>query len=274
MAADPRSEISLADRERFLACALALADTARREILAQRAAGFEVKRKSDGSFVTSADVQVETRLRERLAREFPAHGVLGEELPTHLPAAEFQWIFDPIDGTEDFVQGIPTFGSIIGLHFRGAPLAGVIDVPLLDARVHAGHGLGCFRGTERLRLADLAPDTPPGHTRIMLAARANFARHPRGGAAFDALTRAYPNQRIYRTCYAHLLAATGQIDAMIEYGNKIWDLAAARILIEEAGGAFRTLAAIDSPDGTLFAAAFGRPTLVARLATLLETGPS
>jgi fructose-1,6-bisphosphatase/inositol monophosphatase family enzyme len=112
------------DRERFRDCALGLADEARDQLRAFASGSFEVKHKSDGSYVTSADFQVEQRLRARIERQFPDHGIVGEEFPARAPAAEFQWILDPVDGTEDFVQRIPTFGSIIALHYRGEPLAG------------------------------------------------------------------------------------------------------------------------------------------------------
>lgn len=271
MTADPRAQVSARDLERFRDLALALADEARRALIAFSANGFEVRRKTDGSYVTSADLHIEQQLRAQVQRAFPTHGIVGEELPAHLPQAPFQWIFDPVDGTEDFVQRIPTFGTIIGLHFNGAPVVGVIDVPLLNTRGHAVYGAGCFIDGRRIALPDLPADTPAEHTRLMLAARANFTRQgARGGEAFDAITHGFPNHRIYRTCYAHLCAAAGQVDAMIEYGNKVWDLAAARILIEEAGGAYRVVSERASPDGQLLGAVFGKPALVERLADMLE----
>src|SRR5205814_800276 len=111
-----------ADREHFGAGALGFADVAREQLRALCRTGFTVKRKSDGSFVTSADFEVEERLRAQIQRQFPDHGIVGEEFPAHRPEAEFQWILDPVDGTEDFVQQIPTFGTIIALHYRGEPL--------------------------------------------------------------------------------------------------------------------------------------------------------
>lgn len=268
---DARAEIPGNDLERFGAAALRLAEQARARLRALVRTAFEVQRKADGSYVTSADVALERELRATIEREFPTHGIVGEELPARLPAAAFQWVLDPIDGTEDFVQRIPTFGTIIGLHYRGAPVVGVIDVPLLEQRAHACFGAGAFLNGERLRLAELPADTPPAQTRLMLAARANFERHgAAAAAAFDAIVRAYPNHRIYRTCYAHMCAATGQVDAMVEYGNKIWDLAATQVLVEEAGGAYRLIEATPSAGGELLAAVFGRPALVARLADMIK----
>jgi len=274
MPTDLRAGIPAHDLERFRAHLLTLADEARRIIRSACDQGFEVKHKPDGSYVTSTDVQVEERLRALIGKRLPDHGILGEELPAHAPGAEFQWILDPVDGTEDFVQRIPTFGTIVGLHFRGEPVVGVIDMPMLDARVHAAFGLGAFHNRERLRLADLGADVPPAQVRLMLSARANFVRYrDRDGPAFDALTRTYPNHRIYRTCYAHACAATGQADATVDYGNHIWDLAATRLLVEEAGGAYRTLQDFHTPTGRVFSAVFGRPALVAKLASLLGESP-
>jgi fructose-1,6-bisphosphatase/inositol monophosphatase family enzyme len=214
-------------------------------------------------------------LRALVESEFPAHGILGEEFPPRLANAEFQWIFDPVDGTEDFVTGIPNFGTIIGLHFRGRPLVGVIDVPMLDIRAHAAYGLGAFHGEHRLRLSDPEAGAPPALMRVMLAARANFARHSElGERHFDLITRTYPNHRIYRTCYAHCCTAFGQADAMAEYGNKPWDLAAAQILIEEAGGRYHIVDEFESPGGRVIGAIFGKRVVVDDMITLLQRSDS
>lgn len=270
MTNDSRQEISRRDLERFQTLALQLADKARARLNALRMSGFEVKRKPDGSYVTSADFEIEQALREIVEQEFPSHGILGEEFPQRLPEAEFQWIFDPVDGTEDFVTGIPHFGTIIGLHFRGQPLVGVIDVPMLDLRVHAAHGLGAFHDQKRLQLDDIEPGTPPAHSRLMLAARSNFTQHTFGDAHWELITRQYSNHRIYRTCYSHCCTAFGQADAMVEYGNKIWDLAAAQIIIEEAGGRYHIVQELETSNGSVIAAIFGKPTVVEHLISLIS----
>jgi histidinol-phosphatase len=236
---------------------------------------FEVKVKDDGSPVTSADLAVEARLRALTLAAFPEHGQLGEEFPPHKPEAEFRWVFDPVDGTEDFVHRVPTFGSIIGLFYRGEPVVGVIEIPMLEERVHAAYGLGALRdsptgGNERLRLADFDPKTPAMTVRVMSSARANFVRRREDGARFDALAREYPNLRIYRSCYMHLCAATGQADATVDYGNPLWDIAAARIVVEEAGGEFRVVDSYDLDGERMYNSVFGRPALVAKIAKLLR----
>src|SRR4030067_1512177 len=120
-----REEIPARDIERIFTKALEFSTSARSLILSMLLAGFEVKRKPDQSFVTSVDLKVEELLRELIQRDFPGHGVIGEEYPATPPEAPFQWVMDPIDGTEDFVQRLPAFGSILALHYPGGPGRGV-----------------------------------------------------------------------------------------------------------------------------------------------------
>ncbi len=237
---------------------------------------FEVKTKDDGSPVTGADLAVEARLRALTLAAFPDHGQIGEEFPPHKPEAEFRWVFDPVDGTEDFVHRVPTFGCIIGLFFRGEPVVGVIDIPMLEERVSAAYGLGAFRdsltvGNQRLRLADFDPKTPAAAVRVMTSAPANYVRRRDDARRFDALAHEYPNLRIYRSCFMHLCAATGQTDATVDYGNPLWDIAAARIVVEEAGGAFTVVDSYELEGERMYNTVFGRPALVAKIARLLRS---
>lgn len=268
---DPRAALDPAMIEGLRARALDLADEARAIVRAAVAGGFSVRHKPDGSFVTGVDLRVEERLRALLRAHHPDHGIVGEEGSPFNPAADFQWIMDPVDGTEDLVHRVPTFGTILGLHWRGQPVVGVIDHPLLDLRVSAAYGLGAFRDGERVHLADLAPAQLDGSERVCLSARANFVRHGDDGRCFDAVARAHPNHRIYRSCLGHALAATGAADAAVDWGNRVWDLAASRILVEEAGGRYvvvrdREVAGV----GRVLSAVFGKPRLVDRLVVELE----
>jgi len=90
--------------------------------------------------------------------------------PPANPEAAYQWIMDPIDGTEDFVQHLPTFGSILALHYCGEPVVGVIDHPVLDMRVSAAFGLGAHYNGRRVTLTDLDPSAIDGTERVMLPA--------------------------------------------------------------------------------------------------------
>ena len=264
------SEASARDIERYHAAALELADEARRIVRPALEQGFSVETKLDRSLVTDVDRAVERRWRELIDRWFPDHGALGEEYPPTRPASAFQWIMDPIDGTEEFVHGIPTFGTMLALHHRGVPLVGVIDHPALDIRVNAGVGLGTHRNGRLVRLDDAPASTRPEEVRLVLSARVNFSRHVDEGLLFERLTRAYPNHRIYRAAYAHTAAVTGAADAMVDMHNHVWDLAPSQVLVEEAGGRYAVVRDFPAPEGRILSAVFGRPAVVDRLVALFR----
>jgi len=270
MTTQPSPEVSASDIERYHAAALELADEARRIVRPALEHGFSIETKLDRSLVTDVDRGVERRWRELLDRWFPDHGALGEEYPPTRPASAFQWIMDPIDGTEEFVHGIPTFGTMLALHHRGVPLVGVIDHPALDIRVNAGFGLGTHRNGRRVGLDGAPARSRPEDVRLVLSARVNFSRHVDEGHLFEQLTRAYPNHRIYRAAYAHTAAVTGAADAMVDMHNHVWDLAPSQVLVEEAGGRYAIVRDFAAPDGRLLSAVFGQPAVVDRLVALFR----
>ena len=263
-------DVPAGDIERYHAAALELADEARRIVRPALETGFSVETKRDRSLVTDIDRAVERRWRERIARWFPGHGAIGEEYPPTRPESAFQWIMDPIDGTEEFVHGIPTFGTMLALPRGGVPLVGVIDHPALDIRVHAAVGLGTHRNGRRIRLDDVPAGARPEDVRLVLSARVNFTRHVDEGFLFDRLTRAYPNHRIYRAAYAHTAAVSGAADAMVDMQNHVWDLAPSQVLAEEAGGRYTVLRELPTPEGPILSAVFGRAQAVERLVALLR----
>ena len=275
MAGESTPEIPARDIERYHAAAVELADEARRIVTEALERGFDVETKADASLVTEADRAVERRLRELIGRWFPDHGVIGEEYPATRPDSAFQWIMDPIDGTEEFVHGIPTFGAMLALHHRGVQLVGVIDHPALDLRVSAGRGAGAYRNGQRIRLPEVPVSPRPEGVRLVLSARLNFTRHVDEGHLFDALTRRYPNHRIYRAAYAHTAAVTGAVDAMVDMHNQVWDLAASQVLIEEAGGRYAVVRDFPALEGgRILSAVFGKPAVVDRLVAMFgETSP-
>lgn len=263
-------DLPASDVERYYAAAMAFADEGRRIAAPMLERGFATETKHDMSPVTEVDRAIERRLRELIARQFPDHGVIGEEYPAHQAESAFQWILDPIDGTEELIHGIPTWGAMLALHHDGVPVVGLIDHPALDLRASAAVGLGAWYNGQRIRLREPATPTRPESLRLVMSARLNFVRGTDEGHIFDALTRRFPNHRIYRAAYAHTVVVTGAADAMVDAHNAIWDLAASQVLVEEAGGAYAVVRDTATPKGRVLSAVFGRRDVVEQILPVFQ----
>ena len=269
---DLRDEVPVSRREELLNAALELADLCAETTASIVATGFEVSRKADASLVTTADVETERSFRKHVQDRFPEMGVLGEELGDSDEHADFRWIIDPIDGTAEFARNLPVYGCIIGLHYKKLPLLGVIDHQGMGVRCHAAHELGAFANGERLQLDHSISVGEGAGARIGLPSLASFLKTTDSSPVFRAIVDVYPNFRAYHTCYAHSLVAMGGLDAGLEWDTPLWDLAATQILVEEAGGSYRTLRITRVPGkGDFYSAAFGKPAVVDRLREIVET---
>lgn len=263
---------ALAERRTLYRAALGLAQVSRKTVLRAMSRGFRKRLKPDQSFVTDADLAAERALRAAISRRFPDHGIIGEELPAVRPRADFQWILDPIDGTLSFTHGIPFFGTIIGLHYRGRPVAGLIDHPALDLLYSAGAGLGAYRNGRRLKISDLEPGQSLEREVLATGDRVRFGLC--GAApAFDALMKRYPQVRGYADCLGHTLAAQGAVGAMVDYGIKLWDISATQVLVEEAGGRYAVAFTGVREGVTQYGIVCGKPRVVAELLPLFERRP-
>jgi histidinol-phosphatase len=251
---------SLARRRGYYRAALRFARLARRVGRRQLAAGYRVRFKADASAVTDVDLAIEREVRRAIARAFPDHGILGEELARTNPGADCQWILDPIDGTTSLTHGIPFYGTIIGLHYRGRPLVGIIDLPALGWCYSAGLGLGAWRNGQRLRAGD-AERKSLAREVVSVGDRRRFVRCG-AGPAFDRLLRQHDEVRGYVDCIAHAFAAEGVIGAVVDYGLKLWDIAATRLLVEEAGGLYRCTYETSGREPATFGIVCGKPTVV------------
>lgn len=263
-----RSELSRARRRELLRAALAM--TAKTGALIRRrlARGPRVRVKKDGSYVTDADLAAEQLLRAEIIRRFPDHGIQGEEFGARNSKSDFQWLLDPIDGTLSFTRGIPLFGTIVGLFWRGKPLLGVIDHPALGETYAAAAGLGASRNGKPLKLA--APRASIDDELVAVCYRDQFLRCGKQ-AVFDRLMKSHPQVRTYGDCFGHTLAAEGAVGAMVDYDINPWDLAATQILIEEAGGKYVRLGGRTLPGGKQrFNIMFGKPKVVDWLLKVLK----
>ncbi len=112
---------------------------------------FKIEKKIDGSLVTEIDKRIELLFRKRLNKEFPDHGIIGEEFGSEKTENEYVWIIDPLDGTHSFIAGKPLFGTLICCTKNKVPYLGVIDMPLLNQRWYGGAGLGVKMNNRRCK---------------------------------------------------------------------------------------------------------------------------
>ena len=222
--------------------------------------------KLDATPVTLADMEIETRLREEIAREFPTHGILGEEHEGVNLSAEWVWVLDPIDGTKAFTCGKPQFGTLVALTHHGEPLMGVIDQPITDERWVGLKGSGATFNGAPMRVS--SKRKPLSETIVLVTAPEQFTGD--GAAAFARLKAACKGVYYGGDCYNYALMASGHVDLVVEMGLKTVDFAALVNPIVEAGGvacdwAGRPLT-LES-DGTIIAAS--NPFLAAEVRSVL-----
>ncbi len=208
---------------------------------------FQVEWKADCSPVTVADREAEQLLRQTLLGAFPGDGFLGEEFGDTPGSSGFRWIIDPIDGTRNFVRGIPLWATLVGLEYREEVIVGVADVPALGHTYRALRGDGAYRNDGRIRVSDVADLS---RSMLFYSSLSWFLKAGRQ-EAFLELTRRTERQRGFGDYYGHVLVAQGSGEVMIEHGVHAWDVAAIQPLVEEAGGRFSDWSGqpnIHSPD--------------------------
>jgi histidinol-phosphatase len=229
-----------------LALALELADIADAITLPHfRSSTLRVDHKSDDSEVTVADRSSEAAIRARLTAERPDHAVLGEEEGLIGPqVATARWIIDPIDGTSNYVRGIPIWASLIALEVDGALVVGVASAPALGRRWWAAKGLGAFADGDRIGVSAVA-DLAEAH--LAYSDVGSFYDHGHGDELVD-LSRRVRRARGVGDFWMHVLVAEGGFDVAVEPVVSLWDLAAVQVIVEEAGGRFTSLAGVARAD--------------------------
>jgi histidinol-phosphatase len=191
-----------------------------------------VEWKKDLSPVTLADREAEALLRNRLLGRFPQDGFLGEESGNTPGSSGFRWIIDPIDGTRNFVRGIPLWATLVGLEYQGEAIAGAAEVPALGQTYRALRGEGAFRNDRRLNVSKVAALSEA----VMFYSSLSWFIKAGRQETFLELLKRVQRQRGFGDFYGFLLVAQGSGELMMEHGVHIWDLAALKPIIEEAGG--------------------------------------
>lgn len=217
-----------------LRLALELADAADAVTMpAFRSPGLEVDTKADQTPVSAADRGAEEALRRLLVARRPGDSVLGEELGVQA-AGERRWIFDPIDGTANYVRGIPVWATLIALEADGEMVVGVASAPLLGRRWWAARGLGCWGNGERLHVSAVAD---LGGAQLSYAAQVTFEECGYGPQG-EALSRLCRRTRGFGDFWSYMLLAEGGVDVTADPIVAVWDVAAPQVIVEEAGGRF------------------------------------
>ena len=207
--------------------------------------------KPDRTFVTEADRAIERLIRARILAAYPDHGLVGEEYGVEAGGARVRWYIDPIDGTHNYIRGVPLFGTLLAVEVDGELQVGVLSAPALGERWHAARGLGAWTigrdGASRaLRTSSV---TALGDAQLLYGSRReNVESDLMPG--FDATIAASWRDRGFGDFWGYALVAEGAAEAMIESGMHAWDVAAPLVLIEEAGGRVTDVTGartIDSP---------------------------
>ena len=232
-----------------------------------RTGSFRTSLKDDGSPQTSADTMAERLVRRTLqASAYPSGAaVLGEEEGETGEGSPWRWVVDPIDGTTAFARDIPVWGTLVALQCveTGQVVAGAIRLPGTDETFWAWQGGGAWRNGERIHVAattELSRATVAAG--LLRQFRTSGVEHLVG-----MLAEAVEDMRIFGDVFAHVAAARGAVDAVVDPDLSLWDFAASRILIEEAGG---IVLVRHTGRGRGHDVLLGAPTVVERLARLLE----
>ena len=252
----PRADTAAPAFDDDLALALRLAEAADAVSIDRfRSLDLAVSTKPDRTPVTDADQAVERAIRELLGAERPSDHILGEEYSEGADRARRdgrQWIIDPIDGTANFLRGVPIWGTLIALAVDGVPVVGVVSAPALERRWWAARGAGAWTN----RTEGLAGGAP---TRLQVSGVAALADavvsyNSLPGWA-DAgrldeviqLARGAWRARAVGDMWSYMLVAEGAIDVAGEFDLQAYDMAALQPIVEEAGGRFTSVDGEEGP---------------------------
>jgi len=229
---------SEAELDGWLALAHAACDEA--DEIARRSfrRDLEISTKPDRTFVTQADTAIERAIRGRIAAGHPDHGLVGEEYGTEAGDAPVRWYIDPIDGTHNFIRGVPLFGTLLAVERDGELQAAVLSAPALHERWWARRGGGAW--------ARSFDDAAPRQIKVSSVQSLADAQVIHGSGheieesglapGFRSLLGGVWRERGFGDFWGYALLAEGAAEAMVEIGLSVWDAAAPMVLVEEAGG--------------------------------------
>lgn len=237
-------------RKRLEAAVSIAREAGERTLPAFRSRRYGIETKLDGSVVTEVDRGTELWIRERVAEMFAEDGVLGEEHGELPGRSGFRWVVDPIDGTASFVRGVPLYGTLVSVERGGGKgewesVVGVIAMPALGEMVYAGKGAGCWHVASgedgrSPRPARVSEVRELGAATVCTTSLDYFVKTGRQ-RQYERLAEACTMMRGWSDCYAHVLVATGRVEAVVEPSIGRWDVAGMPVIMAEAGGRYSDL---------------------------------
>lgn len=223
----------------YLPVAIDAVKAAQDIILKYYQSNFDVEKKDDKSPVTIADQQAEDIIKQTILEAFPDHTFFGEEgekvdLQNH---KGFTWIIDPIDGTRSFIRGFPLFGTLLALLHDGELIVGVSNAPAWGELIYAAKGEGAYLNDTRLSVSKVDDMKDAYLSNGRLRYFENIDKIPQ----LLAFSRRAQWARGMGDFWIYHLVAEGRVDIMMEGSVKFWDIAAAKVIVEEAGGSMTQL---------------------------------
>ena len=216
-----------------------------------QAQDLAISTKPDNTPVTDADRSTEQAITAAIAKERAQDGIVGEEFGNSKESAQRYWVIDPIDGTKNFMRGVPTWATLIGLVERSSDgkesvVVGVVSAPALSRRWFASKGSGAY-----VTFADGAPKkisvSKVNSISDSSIAYSDFIGWNEKISSFRKLLDSAWRTRGYGDFWSHMLVAEGAVDVAIEPSLALWDMAALDVIVREAGGEFSGTNGINGP---------------------------
>jgi len=196
--------------------------------------GLKTEQKDNDTPVTQADVEAEKKIREYTAQTYPNLAIFGEEEGMGDMAAPFKLIIDPIDGTKNYMRGLPFFANLLAIESGGDIVAGVASAPAMNDRWQAAKGQGATYNGRSIHVSSVTSLEEAQVFHGALSGQEAIGA-PKG---FIPLLTDCRRQRGYGDFYAHVCVAMGVGEFAIDFNLNVWDIAPLKIVVEEAGGRF------------------------------------
>jgi len=213
--------------------AIEAAKAAGKILMEKRGHVESVKTKKDSTLVTEVDVACEEKIKEIIGKKYPNHGFLGEEGGISKNDADYLWIIDPLDGTHNYIYGLHLFSVSIALTYKKEIIAGVVFLPVLNQLFTAEKGKGSFVNGKRLKVSDKSLSES-----LVSISSKYFQSNSKKDLKFqkEISNKAFEIRITGCASYNSVIVATNIFGAWLSPRAKIWDAAAGKVIVEEAGG--------------------------------------